>query len=629
MSEPIRYTTALLDANIGSTNVTGKEKINQIVFNTFETITDVLKYHCGPFSDFAITHNVGDTVTEPTFTNDGINIVKALGFLNPIQDFARRNIAYIGSRVENKIGDGTTTAMILASSFMKYMSDPSNGHLRDILSQVSYTELVEQYNLFMQEINERLKLHFILPGNNPDMVGKVAYCQAYTSSHGDVELSSAVAGLFSVLPPAAWAYIYYYREPTETEKRYSVRVEADQFTSKVTIMNKNMFNSKLGTEFFRKKVDVFVYTDTLTAGNEITWKPLEDAIKQSVMEEKPLVILCPDNVDGFTRRAISDLLADDTNHVVSLFMHHPEHPVLNDFRILALFTKQFDLQTPHFLIKDAWVACKGHELTINNIYDVVEHTEHDEYDDTVHPFMFDEDYTLFKQQIGEIKTLIDQAKEDATYRDTLREIAHYVSIYNRLFFRKKYMIVVGGLAYDNTAAMDVLMDTVNAVNNSLTVGYTAGANTAFCDILLELRDDLYNTLHGQDRSSQLKFYLCCAYLAALKDLYDGIEHNVHGFIRGVNPLGIMDHLEALTDEYLNYDTKDGWSLKHMNETISKSEIGSHICSVMQPADLVPEIIKRIGEVCLKFLKTSNIVTINGAYTPPKKKSWWKRLIGLK
>ena len=73
--EPARFSAAILDANFGSTNVTDEKKIHSMVFDTFNTITNVLQHHCGPYSSFAITHNAGDSIAEPVFTNDGINIV--------------------------------------------------------------------------------------------------------------------------------------------------------------------------------------------------------------------------------------------------------------------------------------------------------------------------------------------------------------------------------------------------------------------------------------------------------------------------------------------------------------------------------------------------------------------------
>ncbi len=621
MNEPVRYSAALLDSNIGSTNITGKEKIKTMVFNTFDTITSTLQQHCGPYSAFAITHRIGDQISEPVFTNDGINIVKTMSFLNPIQDFARRNIAYIGSRVESKVGDGTTTAMILASSFMKYMSDPNNIPLQEVLSQISYTELVSLYEYTVKAINERVKKgSFQIGTTDGNLVEKVAYCQAYTSSHGDKELSSAIAELFGSLPVEAWPYIYYYREPAETTTRYHVKHDNSQFTSKVTIMNKNMFNSRLGTEYFRKNVDLFVYTDLLTAGDELTWTPLKEAIQNAIIDNKPLVILCPDTVDGYTRRAITELLAEDKNHVVAVFTHHMEHPVLNDFRILTLLTKQQDLQTRSFIVRDVTICCIGHDLSINGFY---------ESDGSVfNPVLKDEDYPLFKQQVDEIRSLIDQAKEESVSRDTLNEITHYVSIYNRLLFQSKRMIVVGGLAYDNSAAMDVLMDTVNAVNRSLTEGFTGGANTAFCSALLELKDTYSSYTKYKDRDdireNKMIYFIVDAFLNALKDIYKGIDWNVNGYVPTADPVSLVEGADD-KQVYLCYDSEHGWKLENIWNAINEAQPFTDVASVIQPSELVPEVLTRIGEVCLKFLKTNNIVTEDGIYTPPKKQSWLKRL----
>lgn len=621
MNDPVRYSAALLDANIGSTNITGKEKIKSMVFNTFDTITSTLQQHCGPYSAFAITHRVGDQISEPVFTNDGINIVKTMSFLNPIQDFARRNIAYIGSRVESKVGDGTTTAMILASSFMKYMSDPDNIPLQEVLSQVSYTELVTLYNTAIDAIKEKIEHGSVTVGiHQPELVEKVAYCQAFTSSHGDIELSTAIAKLFKSLPVEAWPYIYYYREPAETTVRYYVKSDDRQFATKVTVMNKNMFNHKLGTQYKRKGVDLFVYTDILTSGDELTWTPLKEAIENAIMDKKPLVVLCPDNVDGYTRRAITELLVEDKEHVVALFTHHMEHPVLNDFRILTLLTKQQDLQTRSYIVRNVDIECIGHDLSVDGIYKST--------DSVFNPILDDEDYPLFKQQVEEIRSLIDQAKEESVSRNTVNEITHYVSIYNRLLFQKKHMIVVGGLAYDNSAAMDVLMDTVNAVNRSLTQGFTGGANTAFCSALIELRHaySSYSKYKDKDdiRENKVIYFIFDAFLNALKDIYKGIDWNINGYVPTKDPVKLVESTDD-KQVYLCYDAEKGWGIFNIWDAINNVQPLSSVSSVIQPSELVPEVLTRIGEVCLKFLKTNNIITEDGVYTPPKKKTLWNRL----
>ena len=457
------------------------------------------------------------------------------------------------------------------------------------------------------------------------MVGHVAYCQAYTSSHGDTELSAAISDLFTNIPKEAWPYIYYYREGMETEKRYTVRCVADQFTSKVTIMNKNMFNRNLGTAYHRADVTMFVYTDILTTGDEYSWEPLKEAIKTAIFENKPLLVFCPDNMDGFTRRTITEMLVDDVNHNVAVFTHHMEHPQLNDFRILALLTKQLDLSTKFFIVKNVEASCKGHELVLNNLFKAP-------MDASINPLLNDPDYPLFRQQVEEIKSVIDQAKEEATYRDTVNEITHYVSIYNRLYFVVKWMIVVGGRAYDNSAAMDVLMDTIHAVNRSLTEGYTGGANIALCEALLGMKKQILESINSgvafsfesSRKKFHLKYYIVCSCIDALEDVYKGISF--YSSVKYISPLKmIKNHPQDVTHKCLFFLSNHGWSIDNLVRAVSVTNCAGGSAPCIQPADLVAEVLSRIEEVCLKFLKADHILTINGVYTPPKKKNWFQKL----
>ena len=244
------------------------------------------------------------------------------------------------------------------------------------------------------------------------------------------------------------------------------------------------------------------------------------------------------------------------------------------------------------------------------------------------PILKDEDYPLFKQQVDELRSLIDQAKEDAVSRNTVGEITHYVSIYNRLLFQKKRMIVVGGLAYDNSAAMDVLMDTVNAVNRSLTEGFTGGANTAFCSALLELKKEYSSYSKYKDkediRENKMIYFIMESFLEALKDIYKGIDWNINGYVQTKDPVTLVEN-SADRQVYLCYDSEHGWNIHNIWDAINQAEPYSDMASVIQPSELVPEVLTRIGEVCLKFLKTNNIISEDGVYTPPKKKTLWNRL----
>ena len=120
------------------------------------------------------------------------------------------------------------------------------------------------------------------------------------------------------------------------------------------------------------------------------------------------------------------------------------------------------------------------------------------------------------------------------------------------------------------------------------------------------------------------YFIIESFLEALKDIYKGIDWNINGYVQTKDPVTLV---ENSTDRqvYLCYDSEHGWNIHNIWDAINKAEPYSDMASVIQPSELVPEVLTRIGEVCLKFLKTNNIISEDGVYTPPKKKTLWNRL----
>ena len=108
----------LVNANIGITNIIEHDEIRSTMMETFIELAEKLKKHCGPFSGTAILTNPDDMMAEPVFTKDGINIVNAISYAAPMQDFVRKQLAYMGARIDRSAGDGTTSSMIIMAYTM-------------------------------------------------------------------------------------------------------------------------------------------------------------------------------------------------------------------------------------------------------------------------------------------------------------------------------------------------------------------------------------------------------------------------------------------------------------------------------------------------------------------------------
>ena len=211
-----------MDVNFGISNRLEKAEFEKMMTETLTDLANVLKDHCGPYGKFSAITSVTDPSAEPVFTKDGINILRAIHYASPVQEFVRHTLMYMGSRVETSAGDGTTSAMIImAIAMVKLLKN-----LKKI--NCTYQDLVDVYNISIaKQLDNRYKdmtytVDYLTDkvyerysdwckktdkaGINKMVIKRIAYSQAYTSSHGDeecnntpVEIHEASSGLGSTL----------------------------------------------------------------------------------------------------------------------------------------------------------------------------------------------------------------------------------------------------------------------------------------------------------------------------------------------------------------------------------------------------------------------------------------------
>jgi hypothetical protein len=99
-------------------NVITEESFKHLVTDTFETIVDVLKETYGPYGSSIMISESNET----TATKDGYNIYNALGFSHQYKRMVYLAIKKIIERVNNNVGDGTTSCILLAEKIFKKLN---------------------------------------------------------------------------------------------------------------------------------------------------------------------------------------------------------------------------------------------------------------------------------------------------------------------------------------------------------------------------------------------------------------------------------------------------------------------------------------------------------------------------
>lgn len=102
-----------------SVNMIPENDFIELVLDTFSTMCQALRCTYGPYGSPVMISELNDNST----TKDGFKTVESLNFSNPYQNLVYLSIKKICERVNNTVGDGTTTCILLASELYKRLHD--------------------------------------------------------------------------------------------------------------------------------------------------------------------------------------------------------------------------------------------------------------------------------------------------------------------------------------------------------------------------------------------------------------------------------------------------------------------------------------------------------------------------
>jgi len=93
-----------------------ERKLNAIFKNTIKEIVDVVTMTMGPHGNTVILTN---SYEGPYATKDGVSVIRALGFDDPVKDNLAKMVLEVAEETVKTAGDGTTTAICLAGAIIR------------------------------------------------------------------------------------------------------------------------------------------------------------------------------------------------------------------------------------------------------------------------------------------------------------------------------------------------------------------------------------------------------------------------------------------------------------------------------------------------------------------------------
>lgn len=584
----------IINANIGVTNRVEADDIKSIMMNTFDDIASVLSDHCGPYGQFAMIVNPSNKVAEPVFTKDGIGIVRAMEYMSPMQEFVRTTLAYIGSRVETAAGDGTTSSMIICATGLK--------HLLKFLSTTtyaySYNHMMSIYRHFADSITTLLEgsgqynIDRLCDNKTEEerkkIIYRVAYSQAYTSSHGNKKLSDAVAKLFSETPKEAWNYLYIDKCKYESDDLYTVAIDESQYTVNNTHpYPSGKLTEDMGTARHRKQARIVLSgicptkDDSYMEGH-LLYEDIEKSI--SDVSHPSVAYICPRDIDTNTMNHLNDLFKKHPNNDVVMFFVEAPDPRLNDIVCMKTLNNNFSLVSE--FVGD-YSYCGGDLKIESGLYENPTGSK-------LNPMVGNIDYPNLNLMLENIDKIIKQIKSQVANRTLNSDIANLQKLRLKLMVSRRTYFLIGGSAYDNAAAVDVVVDAILAVKHTLTKGFGLAGNKTLYKILTTKE----MCINDSDSSNVLFKEYCRAFSDGILAVFQAASKWHHENIV-FNPDASVD-LARFTGKSVTVDS--------LTENLDSDKFD---VPIIQPISADIELIRRFGELSLKFVRTARIIAPGG------------------
>lgn len=637
MSDDYQASKSVLDANKGVTNVLESDTIRTELTAVYDKIYNTLKGHYGPYSKFAVLIDRSDIFGDPVFTKDGINIVRAIEFASPMEEEVKKMVAYIGSRMESAVGDGTTSSMMFTCAVLKHLTE----HLYiENYKHFSFQELRMVYDVVTDAIERYIDEHKITWQSLMERDGisrhkavhKIAFAQAYSSSHGDVELSVAVANIFAGTLPESWKSMTFQRRMYESEGRFDIEVSEGQFELKCDPIVKSVFNKDMNTWLEYNDALVCVVNDSIREESP-AWDQLQNVYEYGVLtlpsnpdgecvippsRTKPMILVCHNRIDSLTYDGLLRMVRkskDDSNSApIAVFTCEISHPTCNDVTVLKAISGNDPTKNKEHLSVNSgcYVKYRGDKLILNGLYPECSDSD----DDGVcngyaheHPYIHDPNYDYFEHLLtgfdelangyDRLKMTPKQKQEQSTYR----------RLYNKARFTKQKVLVIGGNAYDNLAMFDVVDDVITATKIAMQNGVVPSNNRM---IWAGIAKQCETIAWSNKRNAHIHGAIVKSIKQALSDTAtDAIS---------MLPYGVYESDDISVDYWMSHCVDmldfDGTAVP-IDNMFQGDDLMSRL--IVQPANADIALMTRFGELALKFVLAERIIIKGGAFLGGKKK----------
>lgn len=564
-----------------SNNIIENEELNKTIDDVFSKVVDILRDYNGPNGRLAALFDRDMTgIINTKFTRDGINIVNAIEYANPVEEHVLSMIQYIGTTIERSSGDGTTSAMILAAKLLLMLRE------NEYITNMPYKKFNAEWKKFQRVILKIIEdeIAIIPKEGDTELIWGLAYHQAITSSHGEEKLSKMVADLFANIPKKAWEHMIYRREAKETNEIYSIEYNTASFhTDHAALMDNRMYNNEFGNSMIHESAKLVVAPEPL-ASNSIYTNKIYNILNACTPGDDPIVLVI-NKPSADVVKKINDIYVEKRNancEIGVVFLLDPQIPLLSESNAIYAACGYDNMHTSCdvLVIDNVKVTYSINDFRLYGL------SEYDEMG--YHVDLADENSAVskFVHIADENIKLYSRKPSSSITRSTIR---HIKSSRNSIMFNKIGNIVIGGTIYEGEAAMDVIEDVLKAVRESLSTGAINGGFKG-----------LYMALEKVDTSFSDKYdnKFVENIIIILKSAITNFNINLC--------INSTLNKEDIINPYKSSNLVFGTSSLFNRDNIIKQNTNM----VLQSAMSCKEFIKRFGDIVPKILYTNRIFIPN-------------------
>lgn len=167
-------------------NVVNSDNLKDLYLEILDDLSNTLVCSYGPYGSNSLIQK-GEGVF-PTYTKDGHTILSNVKYLNCIESSIVENILAITNYIVRTVGDGTTSAVLLARNILRGLIKLQKDNPTE-----APVKIVEAFKEVVKEINEKIEK------NGRDFKLEDAYNIAMISTNGDEYISREIEQLYNAL----------------------------------------------------------------------------------------------------------------------------------------------------------------------------------------------------------------------------------------------------------------------------------------------------------------------------------------------------------------------------------------------------------------------------------------------